>query len=293
MSDNSRAALLALISVALMSLAWAVTKAAVVEYHVLQVLFFRQAIVLSSTLPQIKRHFPESLKTKQPLLHGLRLIGAFVGLSCSIWAVSLLPLTTATTLGFSQTFFMAILAALFLSEHVGIHRIGAITVGFIGVLIVVRPGGEGLASIGVLAAIAGALGAAVAFTCVKTLSQTESTATLLAYQTIVIGSVAATSMLWFWKTPDLSGWLLLMGVGLLSAPAQWIGVTAVRLGESSLLANIQYSKLIYAGILGYLFFNEVPDRFTVLGACVIIASAFYIFHREATRARGERVKTNY
>jgi drug/metabolite transporter (DMT)-like permease len=287
MSDNSRAALLALISVALMSIAWAVTKAAVVDYHVLQVLFFRQAIVLTSTLPEIKKHFPNSLKTKQPVLHSIRLIGAFVGLSCSIWAVSLLPLTTATILSFSQTFFMAILAALFLSEHVGIHRIGAIAVGFIGVLIVVRPGGEGFGSLGTFVAITGAMGAAVAFTSVKHLSQTESTATLLAFQTIVIGGIAAVSMVWFWKTPDLTGWMLLLGVGLLSAPAQWIGVTAVRLGESSLLANIQYSKLIYAGILGYLFFNEVPDGYTVLGACVIIASAFYIFHREAARARGD------
>lgn len=283
MSDNSRAALYALISLALMSSAWAVTKAAVAEYHVLQVLFFRQAIVLSTTLPQIKRNFPDSLKTKQPVVHGIRLLGAFVGLVCSIWAIGLLPMTTAATLGFSQTFFMAVLAVIFLNEHVGVHRIGAIMVGFVGVLIVVRPGGEGFGSLGMYVAIMGALGAAVALTSVKHLSRTESTATLLAYQTICIGAVAAVSMIWVWKTPDLNGWMLLIGIGLLSAPAQWIGVTALRLGESSLLANIQYSKLLYAGVLGYFFFGEIPDRYTVIGACVIIASGFYIFHREARR----------
>ena len=234
-----------------------------------------------STLPKISQNFPHSLKTKQPKVHAIRLAGAFVGLTCGIWAVGLLPLTTATTLAFSQTFFMAVLAAMFLGEHVGGHRISAVAFGFVGVLIVVRPGAEGVASVGTIVAILGALGAAVAFISVRWLSQTESTATLLAYQTIFVGFLAAVPMFWLWKTPDLHGWLLLISIGILAVPAQWIGVAAVRLGESSLLANIQYVKLIYAGILGFIFFAEVPDRFTIMGAFVIIGSAIYIFYRES------------
>ncbi|MFT5787338.1 MAG: drug/metabolite transporter (DMT)-like permease [Ascidiaceihabitans sp.] len=283
MTNNSKAAFLALISTALITGVAALSKAAVVDYHVLQILFFRQCIVFLSTLPQIIQGFPNSLKTKNPKVHVVRLAGAFVGLTCSIWAVGLLPLTTATTLAFSQTFFMAILAFVFLRETVGVHRIGAIIVGFIGVLIVVRPGNEGFANLGTLVAIAGALGAAVAFISVPWLSQTETTATLIAYQTVFVGILAAIPMLWLWKTPDLEGWALLISVGLLAVPAQWIGVAAVRLGESSLLANIQYAKLLYAGLLGYFIFGEVPDRYTLIGATVIIASALYIFHRESKR----------
>ena len=163
MTNNSKAAFLALVSTGLITGVAALSKAAVVDYHVLQILFFRQCIVFLSTLPQIAKDFPNSLRTKNPKVHALRLSGAFVGLTCGIWAVGLLPLTTATTLAFSQTFFMAILAFLFLKERVGWHRIGAIIVGFIGVLIVVRPGADGFANLGTLVAIAGALGAAVAF----------------------------------------------------------------------------------------------------------------------------------
>jgi drug/metabolite transporter (DMT)-like permease len=288
MTDNTRAAFLALISTGLITGVAALSKAAVVDYHVLQILFFRQCIVFLSTLPQIAKDFPNSLKTENPKLHCIRLAGAFVGLTFSIWAVGLLPLTTATTLAFSQTFFMAVLAFVFLKEAVGWHRIGAIIVGFLGVLIVVRPGGEGFANLGTLVAIAGAFGGAVAFISVRSLSQTESTATLIAYQTIIIGILAAIPMFWLWKTPDYTGWVLLISVGLLAVPAQWIGVAAVRLGESSLLANVQYAKLIYAGLLGYFIFNEVPDWYTVIGASVIIASAFYIFQREAKNAAKDR-----
>lgn len=281
MTDNSKAALLALVSTGLITGVAALSKAAIVEYHVLQILFFRQTIVFLSTLPLIVRDFPSSLKTENPKIHVIRLAGAFVGLTCGIWAVGLLPLTTATTIAFSQTFFMALLAVIFLGESVGAHRIGAIVVGFIGVLIVVRPGNDGFTSLGTLVAIAGAFGAGVAFISVRWLSQRESTATLLAYQTVFVGLFAAVPMIWLWKTPDLSGWILLVCVGLLAVPAQWIGVAAVRLGESSLLANIQYAKLIYAGLLGFFIFDEIPDQFTLLGAVIIIGSAFYIFHREA------------
>lgn len=283
MTNNSKAAFLALISTALITGVAALSKAAVVDYHVLQILFFRQCIIFLSTLPQITHDFPNSLKTKNPKVHAIRLTGAFVGLTCGIWAVGLLPLTTATTLAFSQTFFMAILALIFLKESVGIHRIGAIIVGFVGVLIVVRPGSEGFANLGTFIAITGALGAAVAFISVRWLSQSERTATLLVYQATFVGILAAIPMFWLWKTPDFMGWILLTSVGVLAVPAQWIGVTAVRLGESSLLAYIQYAKLLYAGLLGYFIFDEVPDRYTLIGATVIIASALYIFHRESKK----------
>ncbi|UWR09689.1 DMT family transporter [Sulfitobacter mediterraneus] len=282
MSTNSQAILWALLAAALFSAVIALAKVAVVDYHVLQILLFRQIFVFMSSVPDILKAFPQSLKTRQPGLHALRLIGAFVALSTGIWAVAVLPLTTATTLTFAQVFFVAVLAAWFLREPVGVHRLGAVMVGFVGVIVVMRPGVDGLIDLNSLIPVIGAFGAAVAIIAVRRLSQTETTATLLVYQSVFIGAAAALPMFWYWKTPDLAGLALLVSMGVLATAGQWIGVRALRLGEASVVGNIEYSKLIYAALLGWVIFAEVPDKYTIFGAAIIISSSLYIYHREAS-----------
>ncbi len=203
-------------------------------------------------------------------------------MSCSVWAVEFLPLTTAITLGFAQVFFVAVLAFLFLEEKVGIHRMVAVVMGFLGVLVVMRPGVEGIINPYTLIPVLGALGAAVAITSVRKLSQTESTATLLAYQAIFVGLLSGIPLFWLWTTPNFEGWLLLITMGVLATAGNWIGVKALRMGEASVVGNIEYVKLVYAAILGYFIFSEVPDAHTILGALVIIASSLYILHRESS-----------
>jgi drug/metabolite transporter (DMT)-like permease len=259
-------------------------KIAVADYHVLQILFFRQIVVFLSSLPSIQRSFPHSLKTKFPGQHALRLIGAFIALAGGIWAVAVLPLTTAATLGFSKVFFVALLAALFLKETVGRHRIIAVVVGFIGVLVIMRPSINGLADYNAIIPVVAAMGAALAVITVRRLSQTESTATLLIYQAVFVGVLAGIPLPWLWNTPDLPGLLLLLAMGLLAAMGQWFGVKALRLGEASVIGNIQYVQLIYAAVLGYILFSEVPDLQTLIGAAVIVASSVFLLHREAVKS---------
>jgi drug/metabolite transporter (DMT)-like permease len=213
-------------------------------------------------------------------MHAARLIGAFVALSCSIWAVAVLPLTTAITLGFAQVFFVALLALSFLNERVGMYRIAAVIVGFVGVVIVMRPGVEGIINVHAFIPVLGALGAGVAVISVRRLSQTESTATLLIYQALFVGALAGVPLFWLWVTPDLNGVLFLLGMGIVATVGQWVGVKALRLGEASVIGNIQYMQLIYAAILGYFLFKEVPDIYTIAGAAIIVGASVYIFHRE-------------
>jgi drug/metabolite transporter (DMT)-like permease len=280
MSDNLRGILWMLLATALTSIVAALAKSAVMEYHILQILFFRQVFVFLSALPGLKKTFPHSLRTKAPFTHALRVIGSFVALFGSVWAVAVLPLTTAITLGFSQVLFLSVLALVFLKEPVGRHRITAVIIGFVGVIIVMRPGVDGFANLYTLIPIAGAFGGAVAFSCVRKLSQTESTETILAYQAIFVGLVAGVSLFWLWKTPDFDGWVLLIGMGVVATAANWVGVKALRLGEASVVGNIEYMKLIYATILGYFIFSEIPDGYTLAGASVIVVASVYIFHRE-------------
>ncbi len=280
-ADNIMGILWALLATALFAIVAAMAKVAITEYHVLQILFFRQIIVFLSCLPSIAKSYPGSLATRHPKMHAARLTGAFVALSCSIWALAVLPLTTAITLGFAQVFFVALLALGFLNEPVGMHRIGAVVVGFIGVVIVMRPGVEGIVVAHALIPILGALGAGVAVISVRKLSQTESTATLLVYQASFVGALAGMPLFWLWVNPDLYGTLFLLTMGVVATIANWVGIKALRLGEASVVGNIQYMQLIYAAILGFFLFNEVPDIYTIVGAAIIIGSSIYIVHREA------------
>lgn len=281
LSNNIKGVLWALLATALFAIAAAMAKVGVKDYHVLQILFFRQIVVLISSVPSIVKTFPGSLKTNYPFIHLLRLMGAFVALSCGIWAVSVLPLTTAITLGFAQVFFVALLALYFLKESVGSHRISAVLIGFLGVVVVMRPGVDGFFDVHAFIPIVAAVGAAVAVTAVRKLSQTESTATLLIYQAVFVGALAGIPLFWLWIAPDLFGLMFLLAMGVLAAAGQWVAVKALRLGEASVIGNTQYIQVVYASILGFFLFDEIPDIYTVLGATIIIGSSIYMLHREA------------
>ncbi len=283
--DNLTAIGWALLATGLFALVAALAKIAVTDYHVLQILFFRQLFVFATTLPAIARSPATILKTNNPGLHGWRLAGAFTALSASIWAVAVLPLTTAITLAFTQVFFVTMLAALFLGEGAGPHRLAAIAVGFGGVLLIMRPGSEAFTSLHALIPIIGALGAAIAVISVRKLSQSESTATLLAYQAVFIGLLAGIPLFWLWETPDWPGLVLLASMGILSSVGQWVGIKALRHGEASIVGSIEYVKLIYALLLGYVLFGEIPDLGTLSGAVIIVMTALYVFHREQRKKK--------
>lgn len=283
--DNIKGVLWALLAAGLFSAVAAMAKIAVSEYHVLQILFFRQVVVFFSSLPPVVAAFPESLKTPRPGLHAVRLAGAFVALSCGIWAVAVLPLATATTLAFAQVFFVALLAMTFLGETVDRRRICAIGAGFAGVIVVMRPGAAGLIDPNALIPVAGAFGAAMAVTSVRKLSQTETTAALLVYQAVFVGVLAGAPLFWLWVTPDLGGLVLLFAMGVASSAGQWAGVQALRRGEASVVSNMEYVKLIYAAGLGYLLFAEVPDAYALAGAALIVISSAHVVHRESLNKR--------
>ena len=255
-------------------------KIAVADYHVLQILFFRQIVVFLSSVPTLLKSYPESLKTHNIGTHVWRLSGAFVALSFSIWAVAVLPLTTAVTLSFAQTFFVAILAAVVLNEVAGPHRVAAIVIGFIGVVVVMRPGLGGFLNIHALIPLIGALGAAVAVVAVRKLTRTESTTTLLLYQSVFVGLLAGLPLFWLWVTPDFGDLIFLLSMGVVAAAGQWIGIAALRLGEASVVSTIKYTDLLFAAVLGFMLFGEVPEKSTILGATLIVGSALYLYQRE-------------
>ncbi len=270
MSKHQKAIFLALIATALVALTAAMAKTAAAEVPVLEILFFRQIVVLASTLPAFV-NTKSILRSAKPALHSLRLLGAVTALGFGLWAVAVLPLTTAITLSFMQVIFVALMAPWFLGEPANRNRMLATMLGFVGVILFLNP--TGLADIRIFIPLVGAFGAAIALLTVRRLSQSESTDTLLAYQAIFIGAFAAVPMLWLWKTPSLPTLALLFGIGALATFSQRLSIHALRLGHATIIANIGYTQILYATLLGMLLFGETLTMREAVSTGLIISAA--------------------
>ncbi len=288
---NVRGAIFGLMAAAMFTVVSALVKYAAKDYHIVQILFFRQLVMLVTMLPIIVQTFPDSLRTTRPGLHIVRLLGALTALTLSFTAVAHLPLATAISVSFSKTIFVTLLAVVILGEVVGWRRFLAILVGFGGMLIILRPNPGDTMSIYAIVAVLAAAGAALAVVSVRSLSSTEEPVTLLSYQAIFIGLLVAIPTFYVWKTPDLIGFAILILIGLVSVVAQWLGVKSYKAGEVSVVTGMEYTKLIYATIIGIWVFSEWPDLNTFIGAAIIISASAFTIWRENS-IKGGNLKAN-
>ena len=256
--------------------------------HVTQILFLRQVGMTAILLPQIVAHWPDNFRTKVPQWQALRIVAALVAMTCGFTAVIHMPLADATAIGFAKSFFTTIFAILILHEVVGWRRWTATAVGFLGVVVMIRPfglGGNEAVSPYAIYALMGAAAAGLVMVVIRRLSRTDSNMTILTYQAVFVGLAMALPAWWFWVTPSVAEWGLIALLGLLSVSGQWLNIQGYRLGEASVMAVLDYMRLIYATLLGWLFFSQLPDRYTWIGAAVVVAAAVYIIYREAQKKR--------
>jgi len=250
------------------------------DLHPLQITFVRLSVGVLAILPFVWRAGPASLKTRHPGIHALRAVAGGGAMVCGIAALDKLPLADFTALSFAQPLFAVILAILVLGETVGWRRWGATLAGFLGVVIMVRPG-SGAFEVDALLAIAMALGQDHRDGDAKRLPAEESQVTMLFYFSVTTALVFAAPAIAVWRTPSLPEALGLIGFGLGGLLTQALMIAAYRTGEASVVAPFDYSKLIVAGLLGFALFGETPDRWTITGAAVIVAATLYIARREA------------
>ncbi|MBU8876149.1 DMT family transporter [Reyranella sp. MMS21-HV4-11] len=223
-----------------------------------------------------------SLHTRRLPLHISR--GAIHTAGMMLWFVAL-PLTTLaeiTALGFTGPIFVTIGAALFLAEDVRLRRWIAVIVGFIGAMIIIRPG-FGDIHLGVICILISTPIFSASNLISKALARTDSSTTIVIWQNIVIVICALPFALWFWQTPAWGDvlWFLLAGAaGTLGHICQQRGY---QLADITLLQPIGFLSLIWNTMLGYFLFFQKPDIWTFVGAAVIFGSALYISHREAVR----------
>lgn len=225
------------------------------------------------------------LKTQRPLGHLTRSIAGLIGMTCNFFAVQRMALTEATAFTFAAPLFMTALSALMLREFVGRHRWAAVLVGFIGVMIMVRPQPGHMNLIGVAFALTAAAGSAAAMVQIRQISVTEKGPTIVFYFTLA-GTVLGLSFSMFnWVTPDPATLAVLVFGGLVGGVGQLFLTEAIRVAPVGVVAPFDYTQLIWATILGFLIWGELPQPVTLAGAAVVAASGLYILHRELLRFR--------
>ncbi len=228
---------------------------------------------------------PEVLRTKQPLAHLRRAGSGLLGMVCSFAALQHLPLTEATAIQFAAPLFMVAMSALLLGEAVGKHRWGAVLVGFVGVLIMVRPQPGHMNLLGAGLALASALGSAGAMVAIRQMSAVERGPTIVFYFTLAGVALGLAGSLFHWVTPDPLTLAVLIGGGLIGGVAQLFLTEAVRQAPIGVVAPFDYTQLIWATIIGLMVWGELPRSTTLVGAAVVTASGLYILHREIVRRR--------
>ncbi len=269
------------------SLADTIAKLLTQDFQPFQIAWFRQLGLLAGGLWFLATKGPSVLSTRHPLLQVARGLVAALSASAFIFAVGYVPLPDAVAVSFVAPFAVTILAALFLREAVGIRRWSALSIGFIGTLIVVRPG------LGVLhPAIFVVIGAASLFALRQILSRllgpTDSTSTTITYTAISSVVLLTVPMAFVWKTPTSHQQVLLI---LVFACAAGVGelliIRALEMAQAAILAPMQYSMIVWSTGLSWLVFAQLPDHWTLTGAAIIIASGLYTLHRERLAAQRE------
>lgn len=243
-----------------------------------QVAFFRAAFGLFGILPFAIMAGSVSWRTNRLPVHLLRGTVGMAGMFCGFYSITHLPLADATALSFTKPLFLTVLASVLLGETIRARRITATVLGFVGVVIMLRPGVN--LDPAAFVALGGAFSVAIVVVTVKKLVVTERPVTVMFYFGIISTLIAAIPAAYVWKQPTLEEFGALVLIGLLGATAQTCMIRGFQLADAMAVASLDYTRLLYAGIFSILIFNEIPDRWTVVGASIIVAATFYIIYRE-------------
>lgn len=284
-TESRRAGWLMLASVAVFSLMDAGLKTLATQYPPFQVAALRGAASLPLLLAwALATAGPQALLRVRWPLHLLRGVLGIAMMASFVYALRTLPLSTAYSIFFVAPLLITALSVPILGERVGPRRWSAIAVGLAGVLVVLRPTGEGMLTLAGLAVLLAAFGYAVSAITVRVLARTDSTQAitfwLLALMALGAGALAAPG----WVPLRSEHLAIVAGIGLAGALGQWAITEAFRRGEASMIAPLEYSALVWGLLLDLTLWGVLPDGITWLGAGIIIASGLYLLRRERVHA---------
>ncbi|TCS64774.1 DMT family transporter [Varunaivibrio sulfuroxidans] len=250
------------------------------ELHPFQIAFFRNAMQLLIMLPWVLSRGVGVLRTKRLRGHFLRSLSGLAAMLSWFSALALMPVAEATAITFTAPLFATMGAALFLGESVGRRRWGATAVGFVGAMIILRPGVGSFDGAHMLAIMAAVFISASGLI-IKSMSRTDAPNVIAAYMGMFMTILSLPFALFVWRTPSAHalGWAAV--IGILATSAQLCLNRAFRVADASAVVPFDFVRLPAAALVAYIAFGEAPDMWTWVGAGVIFTSGVYIARREA------------
>jgi drug/metabolite transporter (DMT)-like permease len=247
--------------------------------HPFEIALFRNVFGLMVVLPWFYRYGIAPLRTQRFGLHALRAVFNIMAMLSFFYALSITPLSEVTALGFTAPIFATVLAALILGEVVRARRWSAIAIGFLGTLIILRPGFEAI-GLGQMLVLFSSMIWACALLVIKTLGRTDSSATIIAYMALLMIPLSLVPALLVWRWPDPLEWAWLIAIGVLGGIAQFCMTEALRQADTAVVMPFDFFKLVWVTVIAWLAFAEHLDLYTWIGGAVIFASTLYIAYRE-------------
>ena len=233
------------------------------------IVFFRNVVGLILFLPFIFKQGTGFVKTEKLWMHTWRSIVGLAAMYGFFYAIAHLKLSNAMVFTYSSPIFIPVIAWLFLKEKITIAMICAAVLGFIGVFCVAKPD-QGLLNWISVIGIASSLLASMAFVTVRALTQTEPPERIVFYFCLIGSALSVIPMFWMWRTYHVKELLFLIGAGILANVSQIFMSHAYRLAPAGQIAPVNYMAIIFAGVWGFLLWNEVPDLYSVIGFCIIL-----------------------
>jgi drug/metabolite transporter (DMT)-like permease len=243
--------------------------------------FYRQAAGLFVMLPLILRNPRRAFQTTRPYILAFRSVAGTAATTLAFYAYQKMPLADANALSFTRTLWLVPLAAFVLKEPVGPRRIAATVVGFLGAMLMLQPATQAQMAAPAVAVLVSALLFALTVTGMKVMMRDHSTMTLMTWAATLGFFLAIPGALFVWRWPGAFDLLLLGAMGILGMLTQACYIKGMGAGDAVVMAPVDYTRLVFALILGYALFGDIPNMLTMLGASIVIASTLYITIRES------------
>jgi len=255
------------------------------ELHPIIICFYRCLMGLIIITPFVARNNFRALQTDNMRLQIFRALINIISMICWFSAIGMMHFEKATALGFTTPLFTTVLAVLILGEVIRFHRTAALLLGFVGILIIIRPGYMPF-EFGTILMLIASFSFSFVLIFVKKLSATDSSLTIIFYHLLYMTPAFFILSFFYWENINLNQLIIFILMGASGLLSHWCLAQAFKMSDTTFVMPLQFTKLIWASLIGLFIFSEQPDIWTWVGGVIIFISVVYITYREAFKKRG-------